>query len=78
VEQNRDIKRANRFFGNNAQLEYLEMTVRSQNSIQEEIKRVMLVTIQSKLCLLVPCLKTQKITIYKTIIFLVVLYGCEN
>jgi hypothetical protein len=40
--------------------------------------RVMLATIQSRtFCLLVCCLET-KIGIYKTIVLLVVLYGCET
>jgi hypothetical protein len=39
VEQNNDIKIANRCFENVAQFKYLGMTVTNQNFIQEEIKR---------------------------------------
>jgi hypothetical protein len=61
--QNRDMKIANRSFGNVAQLKYLGTAVTNQNLIQEEIKRrlisVMLAAIQSRtFCLLVCCLKT--------------------
>jgi hypothetical protein len=38
VGQNRDINIANRSFENVSQFKYLEMTVTSQNLIQEEIK----------------------------------------
>jgi hypothetical protein len=39
VVQNRDIKIANRSFGNMPQYKYLRTTVTKQNLIQEEIKR---------------------------------------
>jgi hypothetical protein len=39
VGQNRDIKIANRSFGNVSQIKYLGTTVTNQNLIQEEIKR---------------------------------------
>jgi hypothetical protein len=40
VGQNRDIKIANRSFGNVSQFKYLGMTVTNQNLIQEEIERL--------------------------------------
>jgi hypothetical protein len=83
--QNHDIKilAANRSFENVAQLKYLGMTVINQNLIQEEIKRR---SNLGKACyhsvqnlwssrLLS---KNVKITIYKTIILPVVLYGCDT
>jgi hypothetical protein len=39
VGRNRDIKIANRSFGNVSQFKYLGMTVPNYNLIQEEIKR---------------------------------------
>jgi hypothetical protein len=39
VDQNRDIKMANRSFENVSQLKYLGVTATNQNLIQEEIKR---------------------------------------
>jgi hypothetical protein len=52
VDQNRDIKIANRSFGNVSQFKYLGTTATNQNLIQEGIKRclilVMLATIRSR------------------------------
>jgi hypothetical protein len=39
IGRNRDLKLANRSFGNVSQFKYLGMTVTNQNLIQEEIKR---------------------------------------
>jgi hypothetical protein len=41
VDQNRDIKIANRSFENVSQFKYLEMTITNQNFIQEEIKSIL-------------------------------------
>jgi hypothetical protein len=38
--QNHDITIGNRYFENVAQFRYLEMIIRNQNPIQEEIKRL--------------------------------------
>jgi hypothetical protein len=81
--QNRDIKIGNRSFANVPHFKYLGMTVTNQNLIQEEIKRILnsgnacyhLVQKLLSSCLLS---KKVKISIYKTIILLVVLYGCET
>jgi hypothetical protein len=79
VGQNGDIKIANRSFEDMSQFKYLGTTVTNQNLIQDEIK--------SRLnygnpCyyLLSSCLvsKNIKIGICNTIIFPVVLYGCET
>jgi hypothetical protein len=83
VGRNRDIKIANRSFGNVSQFKYLGMTVTNQNLIQEEIKgrwnsgNACYHTVQNFLSSrLLP--KNLKIRIYKTIILPVVLYGCET
>jgi hypothetical protein len=83
VGQNREINIANRSFENVLQFKYLGMTVTNQNMIQEEIKRRLYsgnACYHSVQCLLSSRLlsKTLKITIYKTIILPVVLYGCET
>jgi hypothetical protein len=83
VGQNREIKIANRLFGNVSQLRYFGTTVTNQNLIQERIKRRL---ISGHVCyhlvqkllssrLLSKNLKT-RIYAYKTIILPVVLYGC--
>jgi hypothetical protein len=80
--QNHDIKMANRCFENMAQLKYFGTTVTNQNFIQEEIKRTLNL---SNACYhsvqnLFSCLlsKNVKITIQRTTILPVVLYGCET
>jgi hypothetical protein len=62
VGQNRDIKLANRSFGNVSQFKYFLTTVIIQNLIQEEIKKrlilEMLAVIRCRtFCLLVYCRK---------------------
>jgi hypothetical protein len=80
--QNHDIKITNRFFGNVAQFRYLGTTVTNQNLIQEEIKRNQNLgnacyhSVQNLLSSHL-LYKHIKIRIYKSIIFPVVLYGCE-
>jgi hypothetical protein len=80
--QSHDIKTANRSFENVAQFRYLGKTVTNQNLIQEEIKRrlnsgnVCYHSVQE--CLSSRLLsKNVTFRIYKTIIFHVVVYGCE-
>jgi hypothetical protein len=78
--QNHDIKIANRCFENVAQFKYLGTRVTNQNLIQEEIKRNSgNACYHSTQNLMFSRLlyKNIKIRINKTIIFLVVLYGCE-
>jgi hypothetical protein len=80
VGQSRDIKIANKSFGNVSQFKYLGTTVTDQNLIQEEIKRrwnsgnACYHSVQNLLsfCLLS---KNIKIRIYKTTILPLVLYG---
>jgi hypothetical protein len=79
---NHDMKIANRSFENVAQFKYLAMTVTNQNLIQEEIKRRLnsgnacYHSVQNILSSHLLS-KNAEISIYKTIILLVVLYGCE-
>jgi hypothetical protein len=83
VGQNRDIKIANRSFGNVSQFKYLGTIVTNQIEMQEEIKRRLNtgnVCHRSVQNLPSSCLlsKKLKIRIYKTIILPVVLYGCAT
>jgi hypothetical protein len=83
VGQNRDIRIANRSFGNVAQFKYLGMTVTNQNLIQEEIKRRLNsanACYHSVQNLLSSCLLSTnlKIRLYKMIILPVIPYGCET
>jgi hypothetical protein len=83
AEQNHDIKVANRCFENMAQFRYLGTPVTNQNLCQEEINRRLN---SSNACyhsvrniLASPLLsKDIKIRIYKTVILLAVLNGCET
>jgi hypothetical protein len=80
---NREIKIANRSVENVSQIRYLEETVTNQNLIQEEIKRKLnsgnacYRSVQNLLSSRLLS-KNLKISIYKTIILPVVLYGCET
>jgi hypothetical protein len=77
------MKIANRCFGNVAQFRYLGTNITNQNLIREEIKR-RVNSINACYCsvqnMLPSCLlsKNIKITIYKTIILPMVLYGYES
>jgi hypothetical protein len=83
VGQNRDIKIANRSFKNVSQFKYLGTTVTNENLIQEEIKRSMnsgnayYHSVHSLLSSRLPS-KNLKISMYKTIILPLVLYGCDT
>jgi hypothetical protein len=83
VGRNRNLKIANRSFGNVFQFRYLGTTVTNQNLIQEEIKRRLKSgnacyhSVQNLLSSRLLS-KNLKIRIYKTIILPVVLYGCET
>jgi hypothetical protein len=83
AEQNHDIKIANGFFENVAQFKYLGTMVTNQNLIQDKIKRRLNLgnagqqSMQNLLFFRLPS-KNIKIRIYKTVIFHVVLYGCET
>jgi hypothetical protein len=68
--QHRDIKIGKRAFENVSQLKYLGTTVTNQTLIQEDSVQNLLSS-----CLLS---KNVKVRIYITIIFPVVLYGCET
>jgi hypothetical protein len=80
--QYRDMKVAKRSFENVSQFKYLGTAVRNQNLIQEEIKR----RLNSGNACYIQCRtfcqnllsKDVKISIYKTIILPVVLYGFET
>jgi hypothetical protein len=77
------MKIANRSFENVSQFKFLVMTVTNQNLIQEEIKRRLnsgnayCHSVQNLLSSRL-LLKNVKMRIYKTIILLVILYGCET
>jgi hypothetical protein len=79
--QNYGIKIANRSFENVAQMKYLQVT--NQNLFQEEVKRKLnsgnacYHSVQNLLSYLLLS-KSEEVKIYKTIILLVVLYGCET
>jgi hypothetical protein len=81
VGPNRDIKIANRSIENVSQF-FFGATVTNQNLIQEEIKRRLKSgnacyhSVQNILSSRLP-LKNANIRMYKTIIYHVVLYGCE-
>jgi hypothetical protein len=81
--QIRGIKIANRSFENVSHIKYLRTTVTNQNLIQEEIKARLISgnawyhSFQNLLSSPL-LLKNARIGIYKTVILLVVLYGCEN
>jgi hypothetical protein len=83
VSYNRDMKILNRSFENVSQFNYLGTTVTNQNLIQDEIKRGLnsgnacYHSIQNILSFRLLS-KNLKIRIYKSIILLVVLYGCET
>jgi hypothetical protein len=81
--QNREIKIRNRSFENVSQFKYLGTRVTNQNLIQEEMKRRLnsgnacYHSVRNLLSSrLLP--KNVKVTIYKSIILPVVLYGCET
>jgi hypothetical protein len=81
--QNREIKIGKRSFENLSQFRYLGTTVTNQNLIQEESKRRLnsgnacYHSVQNLLSSRLLS-KNVKVRIYKTIILLVVLYGCET
>jgi hypothetical protein len=81
--QNWEIKVGNKSFQNVSQIKYLGMTVTNENLIKEEIKRrvnsgnACYNSVQNLLSSRLLS-KNVKVRIYKTIVFLVVLYGCET
>jgi hypothetical protein len=83
VGQNRNIKTAKRSFENASRFKYFGTTVTNQNLIQVEIKRrfnsgnACYYSAQNFLSSRLLS-KNLKIRIYKTMILLVVLYGCET
>jgi sorting nexin-29 len=83
VGQNRDVKKTNRSFENVSQFKYFGTTLTNQNLIQEEIKRRLnsgnacYHLAQNRLSSRLLS-KNLKIRIYKSVIFLVVLYGYET
>jgi hypothetical protein len=83
VSRNQHIRIANRSFGNVSQFKYLGTTVTNQNLSQEEIRRRLNsgnACYHSVQSLLSSRLLSRhlKIRIYKTIIWPLVLYGCET
>jgi hypothetical protein len=84
VGRNRDIKIANRSFENVSQFKYLGTTVTNQNLIHVEIKRRLSSgnacyhSVQNHFLSSHLLSKNVKISIYKTIILPVVLYGYET
>jgi hypothetical protein len=77
------VKIHNSFIERVEEFKYLGTTLRDQNSIQEEIKRRLKLgnacyySVQNLLSSRLLS-KNLKIKIYRTIVFPVVLYGCEN
>jgi hypothetical protein len=83
ARQNYDIKRVYRYFENVAQFKYLGTAITNQNLIQEEMSgrlnsgNACYHSVQNLLSSHLLC-KNLEIRIYKTIIFPVVLRGCET
>jgi hypothetical protein len=80
--QNQNIRIANESFENVENFKHLGTTLTNQNDIHDEIKsrlnsgNACYYSVQSLLCSRLT--KNLKIKIYKTVIFPVVLYGCET
>jgi hypothetical protein len=83
ASQNWDIKIANRLFENVSPLKYLGTTITNESLILVENKRrfnfgnACYHSVQNLLSCFLQ-LENLKVRIYKTIIFLAVLYGCET
>jgi hypothetical protein len=81
--QKQNIRRANESFENVATFKYLETTLTNQTDIHDEIKsrlnsgNACYHSVQN-ICLPISYKKKLRIKIYKTIILLFVLYGCET